>query len=306
VANSSFVTYTLRIDNEEDAMRYTRAVCLLVALLATGFGWAQEAFDRNGDGVIDGSPPQAQAPLDRGALEGGTADTLIAIGWDFADCPVGVIDLTTGAWTALGSSGFTRCNAMARDSSEVFFATYAEDTSGPFGLITIDTATGAGTLVGMLTPAIDVRAIAFSAADVLYAVVDGGGNLVDDQLWTIDPATGNGTYVGDMAGFDTVQGLAFHHPSGTLYAVDNDDGLLTVDPATGATTDVNVSAPGTSDVQTVIVTPDGTIYGTRYDLYTIDPTTGVYTLVATGGYPDLRGADFTGPIPVELMGFAVD
>ncbi len=129
---------------------------------------------------------------------------------------------------------------------------------------------------------------------------------MDDVLLTIDAATGSVTYVGDMTGFDSVQGLAFHHPSGVLYAVDNDDGLLTVNPATGATTDVNPAVPGTGDVQTVTVLPSGMIYGVRNDLYTIDPSTGVYTLVATGGYPDIRGADFTGPIPVELMSITVD
>ncbi len=141
-------------------MRFTRVSCVLVVVLVTGFGWTQEAADLDADGVIDGSPPPTQAPLNRDALLEGVADTLIGIGWDNTDCPVGVIDVATGAWTALGASGFTRCNAMARDSSGVFYATYGVDSAGPFGLITIDTATGAGTLVAMLSPSIDIRGIA--------------------------------------------------------------------------------------------------------------------------------------------------
>jgi DNA-binding beta-propeller fold protein YncE len=231
------------------------------------------------------------------------ATTLIAIGWaNGAPCPVGSIDTATGAWTLIGeTTGFDRCNSLTRDAAGVFYSV-AANRAGDV-LITIDTGTGAATQLALLNPLLNIKAIAYSPSGVLYAVVNlgAGGN---DLLYTIDAATGNETLVGDM-GIRGIQGLAFHPVTGDLYAADvSGAGLMTVDLATGAATDVNPDVGGA--VQSITVLPDGTIFGVWNDLYSIDPVTGVHTQIATGGYPDLRGVDFTGPIPVELMGFTIE
>jgi len=269
----------------------------LVILVSGGAALAQGTVDEDGDGVFRGSGAATQVP-ESGSTEGGSGATLLGAGWSL--CPVGTIDTTTGSWTSLGNAGFDKCNSLARDSAGVFYS--AADPGVGVALITIDSSTGAGTQVALLSTELSVRALAFSPSDVLYAVhVGAEGN----ELWIIDTTTGNTTLVGEM-GFGSVQCMAFHPTNGTLYAADNTEGLLTVDPATGVATDVNGGVGGTGDVQTITVVPDGTIFGVRNDLYSIDPVTGVYTLLATGGYPDLRGADFIGPIPVELMGFTVE
>ncbi len=257
---------------------------------------AQTVMDVDGDGVLPGSDTPAQVPQQ--GLGEGTAATLLGVGWNL--CPVGTIDTDTGAWTFLGNAGFDGCNSLARNAAGVFYT--VGDPGVGQALVTIDPGTGAGTQVALLNPELNVRALAFSPSGVLYAVGDAGPS---DELWTIDTATGNGTLVGGM-GFDAVQAMAFDFLDGTLYATDNNLGLLTVDPATGTATDVNGSVGGNGDVQTITVLPSGEIFGIRNDLFTIDPVTGVYTLVATGGYPDLRGADFFGPIPVELMYLTVE
>ena len=269
----------------------------LLVLLSGGVALAQGIVDEDGDGVFAGSGAATQIP-ENGSTEGVVGETLLAVGWSL--CPVGTIDTTTGAFTSLGNAGFDGCNSLGRDSAGVFYS--VADTGVGVALITIDSSTGAGTQVALLSTELSVRGLAFSPSDVLYAVHPGSNG---SELWTIDSTTGITTLVGEM-GFGAVQGLAFHPTNGTLYAADNSAGLLTVDTATGVATDVNGGVGGTGDIQTITVVPDGTIFGVRDDLYVIDPATGVYTLVATGGYPDMRGADFIGPIPVELMGFTVE
>lgn len=276
-----------------------RTALIAVAMMVIGSAVAaQDVTDVDQDGVFPGASGATQTPQ-QGIGEGFQA-TLIGVGWDA--CEVGSIDTATGTWTLLGNAGFTGCNSLSRDAAGVFYS--VADPGVGFALITIDPASGAGTQVAPLTPELSIRAVAFSPSGALYAVADMGTS--DDELWTIDTSTGNATLVGTMTGFSAVQGLAFHPIAGTLYATDNVQGLLTVDPATGAATDVNPGVGGTGDVQTLTVLPNGEVFGARYDLFSIDPMTGVYTVVATGGYPDVRGVDFLGPIPVELMDLSIE
>jgi hypothetical protein len=176
-------------------------------------------------------------------------------------------------------------------------------------LITIDPATGKGTQVAILDfpvyPA-SVRALAFSPGGVLYAVnCRPGAGLQPHDLYTINVATGVGTLIGHTG--DGVQGLAFS-PGGVLYGWDVVLGLVTINTATGAATDVNPAIGGTGDIQSIIFGPDGKLYGGCNALYIIDPTTGAYTLVGSGGYSDVRGLEFapivfkTGDItPIYLL-----
>ncbi len=272
-------------------------VIAVALMVVAGAAAAQSLVDVDEDGVFPGSEIPAQ-PAQQGTGEGVPA-TLLCVGWSF--CPVGTVDTVTGTWTPLGNAGFDSCNSMARNAAGDY---YTVGTSGAETvLITIDPATGAGSQVAVLNPELSVRAMAFSLSGVLYVVGDASP---EDQLWAFDPATGNGTMVGAM-GFGSVQGLAFDFLGGTLYATDNTQGLLTVDAATGAATNVNGSADGTSEVQTITVLPGGEIFGIRNDVYSIDPVTGVFTQVTFAGtFPDLRGADFVGPVPVELMGFTIE
>jgi len=285
----------------------TRAACgVLAVLVMVGFGLAQEAGDPDADGVVAGSGVPSQEPQVGGTIPDNSGFTFIAVGWHSTEsCPVGSIDTNTGAWTDIGPIGGMRCNSMARNSVGVLHTITATGSGGDGSALTsIDPLTGAGTVLVPLSPGLDARGLAFSASDVLYVVVDA---TPSDQLWTIDTATGNATVIGEMGDlFTAVQALAFDYPTGTLYATDNVQGLLTVDTGTGVATDPFPGVGGTGDVQTISITPDGTFWGAGDDLWTIDPGTGVFTMVATGGYPDVRGIDLGEPIPVELMSFTIE
>ena len=78
-------------------------------------------------------------------------------------------------------------------------------------------------------------------------------------------------------------------------------GLFTIDASTGVATDVNPSQ-GSTNIQCLAFSPDGTLYGAQNGLFTIDIATGVPTYVG-GSLSDVRGMDFnTGPAFVLRIG----
>ena len=109
----------------------------------------------------------------------------------------------------------------------------------------------------------DVRGLAFSSTNVLFAIRDGdsaGGIDLPDDLVTVDVATGAVTLVG-TTGLTAIQALTFS-PGGTLYGWDLHAGLVTIAPTTGAATAVDPGAAGTVvGIQGLACSPNGTLYG---------------------------------------------
>lgn len=230
-----------------------------------------------------------------------SAATLIGVSWEGG---VVSIDTSAGSFSSIGDSGFAGLNSLARNSAGELYAVAGK----PFfdadsTLIRIDPVTGVGTALGTLTglPGGSVRALAFSSADALFAIGNGGGPSaigVADDLYTINISTGISSLVGNT-GFTGIQGLDFAS-NGTLYGWDlgtNGAGLITINAATGLGVDVNTLAgEGSADIQSIVFADDGTLYGARNALYTIDPATGVPTLVAAADFPDLRGIEVWGKV----------
>ncbi|MGH7342040.1 MAG: IPTL-CTERM sorting domain-containing protein [Candidatus Rokuibacteriota bacterium] len=142
--------------------------------------------------------------------------------WAFA--PDGTPGNTT---RRIGPIGFRRVGALDFSPSGTL---YGVGSTGPDTvLITIDTATGAGTLVGSLGAGdLFVQDIAFRPADGrLFAFAEG-------QIFTIDTTTGTATIVGDAGiGFPFGNSLAFQ--GATLFYA-NEQALFTIDQVTGAAT----------------------------------------------------------------------
>ena len=171
-----------------------------------------------------------------------------------------------------------------------------------------------------------------------------GGNgghtpsINDGALITIDQNTGAPTLVGTPAGVARLTGLAFDS-SGNLWGSTQTGGgfpppppvltsdLIRINPATGALiNDVgtiresSTSGPALSIADLTLQPGTGALYGVdgpndglglQGDLFTINPSTGVATLVGNTGYffasiafgPDgtlyLTGADFAGAGPIN-------
>jgi hypothetical protein len=155
-------------------------------------------------------------------------------------------------------------------------------------LITIDQATGTGTVVGFMgfvAPSL--------AVDPTTGTMYAGSGAGFAALFTVDPATGSATFVGDTGlGFAAVGGLDFRS-DGTLFAAVNivgDGGtgsetLATINKATGAAT--IIGAFGVEGMEGIAFDSSGTLWGSTSaragrppSLYTINPATGAATLVA--------------------------
>lgn len=128
---------------------------------------------------------------------------------------------------AVGSGLSANALAVAQDGT-VFLMAYK---SGGAKLATIDTTTGAATIIGDLgagiTPSGD---LSFDQNDNLYGTVNSGGKV---YLAHIDTNTGAASLIGDM-GTSAVYGLTFFSTS--LYAGSAGGKLLQVNAGTGAGT----------------------------------------------------------------------
>jgi hypothetical protein len=199
----------------------------------------------------------------------------------------------TGGGAFLGSTGYSQINCMARDGAGTLYA--ASGNGVPVSIITINPATGAGTLV-VVTSLLSIRGMAFLGS-TLYAINDSSGTGFGvDDLYSISLATGAATLIGST-GYLGVQGLTA--AGGALYAWEIGSGncvgagLITVNTASGAATDVNAAVDNqVCDIQTLCTSNGGGIYAAQSNLYSVDAATGVATFVGGGGYSDLRGIEF--------------
>ena len=206
------------------------------------------------------------------------------------------VDAATGAAALVGPSG------LGDGISAIRFDPVSGMLYGMFGsactgarLITIDTATGAGTFVGTLSGAgFDggtgvpcaggSDALAFASDGTLYA---GGLSLsAGTQLFRVDKATGAVLEAHPTA--DHMSGLAFD-PAGVLWASHGNSlfipALHTIDPATGGYTSTLVLAEPVV-VSDLAFAADGTLYVSlpaENRLATVDPATGAVTRIGSFG-----------------------
>ena len=285
---------------------HSKVITLIALSIVVVVPQAAADEDQNADGVIDGPGAIPDSALMASAAEPGVSaanrGSTIGVSWSFSNSPVFAIDATTGAGGLVGLSGFNRINSLARNSSGALFSAGSRPPLlGTPLLVTIDPNTGVGTEISTLdlgAPA-NVFALAFSPNDVLFAISNMTPGVTSPQdLFTIDVATGVGTRVGATRR-RFLSGLAFS-PSGELYAWDIVFGLALIDTLSGAVTDVSLGAGGTSDIQTIAFALDGRLFGARDALFAIDPSTGEFSLIGSGGYSDVRGIEFIGPLSVDI------
>jgi hypothetical protein len=145
---------------------------------------------------------------------------------------------------------------------------------------------------------INVPAIAFSPAVVLYLINRDDSAFPGDWLYSLDVNTGQGHFFGPTGLNAGMQGLACA-PNGTLYGWHTGIGLVTINPGNWNATDVNVAVGAPAEIQCLGFSPDGTFYGARMALYIVNPTTGLLSLVG-GTLADIRGLEFIPTQPPKL------
>ena len=168
---------------------------------------------------------------------------------------------------------------------------YGSAFSGPDGLAdlyTIDTSTGAPTLVGPIKFQ-RVGAMDFGPDGRLYGVGERNDGSDTVVLIVIDTATGLGTEVAPLAGVVAsrpVTDISFRPSDGLLYVfLDGPDEVATIDHASGAVT--FLGAPGTfGGGNALAFTQNLTLHHVEYaTLFTTNQASGLDTLVGALAFP---------------------
>ncbi len=147
-------------------------------------------------------------------------------------------------------------------------------------LALIDKTDGSITNIGLT--GIDIDGIAFSSANVLFAADNS-----NHQLVTLNLGTGAvDSVIGSFGFSNTIEGMAFHPVTGTLYAIDvTNDALVTISTADASVTTIG-SFGGPPNMAGLSWSVDGSaLYGadwTTGGLYSVDPDTGFAGLIGFG------------------------
>ena len=195
----------------------------------------------------------------------------------------------------IGATGFSHVSGIdCHPQTGVMYGVLNgfDDPSGG-RLITIDTHTGAGTLVG--TTNAQIPDISFSSSGTLYGWAELG--VGTDALVTIDLASGAATLVGDCGCETSGTGLAFAATDalfmknyGALYRIDAGSGAPLSDLLLSTVETNNLLAFDRNDVLYT-----GRRAGGQFILKTIDTGTGVVTDVGTSALSNIAAIAFCNP-----------
>ncbi len=193
-----------------------------------------------------------------------------------------------GTWTIIapepGSSYFGG-DFLNGDFSKLWVVDYALNQ-----LSTLDTTTGAKTVVGPMTPnsGESWTGLKSSSDGNVYAAAT---TCASSTLYTVDPATGHATAIGPITNGGCVIDIAINN-AGEIYGVDLvSDNLLKINPATGAGTVVGPLGIDANYAQGMSFEKDsGILYWAAFnngafqgELRTIDTATGASFLI--GPFP---------------------
>lgn len=257
----------------------------------------------------------ASAPLaGAGWVDARLGEPLPAVMYGLArDGTVLLVEPSCGVALGLGSVGVADLGyLLAYDPFGARLYTLADNYRDP-QLVAIDPLTGAGTVVGRISPSGEswsaAESLAFNTADKALYAAGGPPNTPSSRLVRIDPSTGRGTFVSPLSGMRALNDAdAMEFVGGRLYAADmaGPDGpsyLHSVDLASGRATYVGVM--GTPALDFAWHAGDGNTYALGYDdasfgngLHKIDLATGS----ATRGPLVHRLGDPT--VAVEMNGIA--
>jgi hypothetical protein len=226
------------------------------------------------------------------------------IGEDFLSGQLYDMNTATGAATNPRGSGATSLAGIAFAPSGTLFGLTTFGGAPANSLVTINPTTGIATLVGAtgLTAIIEGDLAFDPITGFLYGLYDVVGPNYD--LFRINPATGAATTIGAIANVSDFSAMAFN-AAGVLFVVNNGDGkLLTVNTATAAIlSTVNLSPNPGGEVAGLAIDPSTGVfyyangYAVTSNLYTLDTSTGVLTLIGPAGQTNfLAGLAFT-PVP---------
>lgn len=163
-----------------------------------------------------------------------------AVGGTFTTSDLYIVDPSDASVTSVGAIGFALTGLGTRPSDGVLFGlTSNNSAANPRSLITINTSTGAGTLVGALNiSGQNLGDLSFRDDDVLYGI-----NNSTRRLYTVDTTTGQATVQGaiPVSGSGVGSSSAFSSADVFYGFTNNAAGrFYIVDPSTAASTQQSV------------------------------------------------------------------
>ena len=211
------------------------------------------------------------------------------------------IDVTTQSVVLIGNTGFDRLGGIAFNDNNGILYGVSGGSSNQGTLLTIDTATGTATVIGLISdPNLGVDGLRFNSQGILYGSAYNNSSGVG-VLVTIDPSNANIlsslTLIGSGNSF--APGIAFD-PKDALYASrGNATGRLEdIDLVNQVTGEMTPIGPMEAVISDIAFAADGTLYGSSPtgDLYSINPVTGAKTLLFNTAISNLSGLATTAAI----------
>lgn len=258
------------------------------------------------------APRRSHAKTAGGVLQPAVGEPIPAFAYDFDSASLVGLDASNPAEltqiAGLGDLTPTAAAFVDEDFSKLYAIDYRS-----FHLLTIDTATGASTVIGTAdSPDLGWSALSWDASTgTLYGVTyTQSRSGLSSALYTVDPVTAATTLIGPITGIGdptngTLVGALAVDSGGRMYGIDLvADDFVAIDKATGEGQvigslgfDANYAQAMDFDDYT------GTLYYAAFnnsvgeaEMYTIDPDSGALTLLSP------IGAD---PFNTQLDAFAI-
>ena len=192
-------------------------------------------------------------------------------------------------------------SGLAYDSTSGTMYAASSTCGSSSHLWTIDRATGAPTLVGEITGASCVIAIAINAQGEMY-----GLDIVSDALFALDKSNANAALIGTI-GFDAnyAQDMAFDLSTGMLYLAGFDalaftDSIYTVDLQTGAANIVGPIGQSFGEVDAIGIETAGGPCGQPQDLPWLSLDTQNGSTTPGGASPVVASIDGAGTVDGDV------
>ena len=226
------------------------------------------------------------------------ADTILYGSTGGTDGRLYQIDVTTQMVTFIGSTGFERIGGIAFNGNGVLYGV-SGGSANQGTLLTINLTNGAATVIGLLSdPNAAVDGLRFNSQGVLYGSSYNNSAGVG-QLLTIDPSNANvlSSLTLSGSGNSYCAGIAFDALDVLYGSRGNASGRaedLDLIQSNGTLTPIGGMEAVISDI---VFSGDGTLYGSSPtgNLYSINPMTGVKTLLFNTGISNFSG--LAAPVP---------
>lgn len=268
-------------------MKRSMILTLILALAFLGSAFGNDGYDPCTGKFV--GPAAGASVLKHDSPLRPAAETLYGI--DVTGDSLYKVDKNTAATTYVAAVGSPVIAGLAWDA--VSGTLYGTDTSTG-NLVTVDTSTGATTVIGATGVYLPHGLAIDPNTGTMYTMDD------TSNLYSINKATGASTLIGPV-GYPHIGALDFDPATGILYGayawMDSTGYLITVNTATGQGTFVanthRINGMSFDENGNLYASENGLMSGVNSSLYSVNKSTGAWTLIGSLGVDNMLGLIFT-------------